>query len=302
MEVYKHSGSVPMSGALTTFTTGAVAAAVLGVVYALGIHYIPFIYLNFLLTVCFGAAIGAVVGWASRKGRIRNLLVVGALAVASGLVGLYLAWAGALAVLTRFNFGFVIDPLVLANFMAWLYENGSWGLRNGGPVTGIPLVLVWLVEAGLVLAIAWAVARGMIAGKAYCERCDQWTELEEGVQRLLVRSEDERPLQEVLQGNLAGLREMLRAPEGSNAYLQLDLATCPACPASNFLTIQAIRNEIDKKGNTQTVKQALVANMLIAEQDIDLVRNAGQPTPATPEPPPVDTAAAPESSTESPFV
>lgn len=285
MEVYRHSGAVPLGGALTTLATGAVVAVVLGILYALGVHYVPFIFIRFFLTILLGAGVGLMVAWSNKRAKIRNSKVLVLLAGVSGLVALYIAWAGKLATLTDWQAGLPLDPLLLGRFMGVLYENGSWTLKGGQSVTGIPLVLIWLVEAGLIVGLAVQTASSAFSQRPFCEPCGQWTKAEKAVQRLMVRPEDAPRLAQAMQGDLSGLAEIPPAPQGSSTWVQLDLATCPHCAESAFLTISNVQETVNKKGETQTVTRPLVTNLILRPQDVELVRQAGSTASSASEPP-----------------
>ena len=59
---YEHSGAVGVIGPMYMVVFGGVGALVLGAVYGYAIFYIPIIYFNVLITVGFGAGVGALVG------------------------------------------------------------------------------------------------------------------------------------------------------------------------------------------------------------------------------------------------
>ena len=58
MEVYKHSGAVPLGGALLTTFASLIATILFGVVYTYAVVWIPFIYITVLLTLALGFLIG----------------------------------------------------------------------------------------------------------------------------------------------------------------------------------------------------------------------------------------------------
>ncbi|MHC4405194.1 MAG: hypothetical protein ACYTG0_36575 [Planctomycetota bacterium] len=282
METYRHSGAVPLGGLALTILVGLVVAAVLGVVYTYAIVNIPIVYINFFVTCALGAAIGFAVGVAARAGKIRNTFVVGVLGLAIGVVGLYVAWA--VDPTARGYNPEIKDaatyfrPNELLGYMKVFYKDGMWTYRDKA-VTGIPLAIIWLVEAGLILALANVVARTFIASRTFCERCRQWTVVEEGVQELALESGEERALERILSGDLAALNELHRAPEGAEGCLRLDLARCPTCTESNFLTIQMVSQAVDAQGNLQTKTEALFSNLLLGEADALAFRHVGRERP-----------------------
>src|SRR6476659_6019966 len=59
---YRHSGQVTLAGPLLAVAVGGAAAVALAFAYAYADLYFPLIYLNLLLCLGFGAALGAVPG------------------------------------------------------------------------------------------------------------------------------------------------------------------------------------------------------------------------------------------------
>ena len=278
MQLYEHSGAVTISGLILASLVGVVTGCVLGGVYTFTLILIPFIYINFLLTAGFGAVIGVVVGWAAKVGKIRNNLVVGFLGFVFGLVGLYFAWA--VAPLVRLEGGFVAwNPEIILKYLELLYENGSWTLFGDNPVKGIFLLLVWILEGGIILTLAVSLALSPVMTRPFCERCHEWTTIEEDVQRLSLEDAQETLLQRILEGEIDALGEFFRAEEDEAVYLRLDLAHCLICLDSNFLTIQTITQTTDKNGDLSTEEESLVGNLVIGEVDMESVRNAGRDRP-----------------------
>ena len=274
MQTYKHSGRVPVAGLLWSLMLGGATAAVLGVVYAYATNYIPLVYINFLLTIAFGAAIGGAVGAGARMGRVRNLPVAVAAGVLMGLVGLYVAWA--FDPMARFGFSPVFDPLALYAYMQVFYENGFWGMSGDNTVSGIFLGLVWAAEAGAILFIAGKIPAGVLADKPFCETCIEWGTTEGAVQRLSVTPKQQDSLNRLLTGDLEALAQFDRTPGDQGPYLTLDLTTCGSCAESNFLTVSLVTPTTDREGKPTTVVQPLLQNLVVHESEIELIRNAGR--------------------------
>jgi hypothetical protein len=274
MEVYRHSGAVPLGGALTTLATGAVAAAVLGVLYAIGISYIPLIYVNVFLTLALGMSIGAVVAWSSKRSGIRSNAAIIALSILAGLVGLYLAWAGTLLVLSGWRSGLILQPIKLGRFAIWLYHNGWWVLSNGKTVKGIPLALVWLGEAGIVLCTAVSMAKGAIRDAVFCESCLQWCKVGACLLRVQVDpDEDQDLLNRLSAGDLAALDEMPTVTDDAACCVQVDLTSCPMCQRTNYLSMRIVRQGYRSNGEFHVYSEPLVTNRAISERDVELIRD-----------------------------
>jgi hypothetical protein len=217
---------------------------------------------------------------------MRNTALVGILGFVIGLVGLYVAWAvDPLARLGGENGMILWNPEFLWEYITVFYNNGLWGIgRAGGMVSGIFLGLVWVAEAAIIVGAATMFAVGFVADQPFCEECNAWTKQEEGVAHLALPTDEENsPLDRVLNGDLSALDEMIRSGPGAPAFLRLDLATCPTCTESNYLTVQLTTHTVNKKGEVSTNTDALVKNMLIAEQDVPRVRDAGVDPPEEPD-------------------
>ena len=87
-------------------------------------------------------------------------------------------------------------------------------------------------------------------------------------------------LERVKAGDLTALGEFTRARIGVRAYLQLDLARCPSCQQSNFLSIHSCQDTVDRNGKPKVVKTAVIENLIIGADDVPRVaRRARFPRP-----------------------
>src|ERR1051325_7930890 len=129
---YKPSGEVTLSGLGAGLFGGLLVGLVLAFVYAYLIAYIPFVYLNILCTLGYTFALGCVVGWLLKSGKMRNPVVgVFATAVVS-LISYYFCWAVWLsAMLGRGDydvsaFTLASRPFALLNLILRVNEKGAW--------------------------------------------------------------------------------------------------------------------------------------------------------------------------------
>jgi len=273
MESYKHSGAVPPVGALITLLAGCVTAAILGVVYSYAIVYIPFIYVNILVTVGFGLALGFAVGWAGKAGKIRNNVALGCLGLLSGVVGLYVAWASDAK--ARLDDGvWAFNPSLLQDYIGFFYDQGMWSVFGDEPVSGVMLAVVWLIEAVIIVGGAGVIAFGMNADTPFCERCDTWADVHEGVSRLAIDGDDSS-IQRLTDGELEALGDFTRTKKSTMPHLRLDLANCSTCKDTNYLSIVVVSEKVNDKGETSTSEDSLLTNLTISPEQILLVRDAG---------------------------
>ena len=89
---YRHSGKFGVHGPLLTLLAAGAAGFPLALVYAYVTTWLPFVYVNFLITVGYGALIGGI-GAVILKVWVRNNLVAAVGALVSGLLVLYLIWS-----------------------------------------------------------------------------------------------------------------------------------------------------------------------------------------------------------------
>jgi len=281
MEHYKHSGAVPILGALMTIVAGLLAASLLGVVYTYVLYYIPIVYFNVLLPVGLAFAIGFVVSMAGTWGKIRNTPVLAIIGFFCGLVSLYVAWAADAYVRTSFGFSWAFAPDVLIAYIQLFYERGDWTLFGDEPIAGISLAAIWVIEAAIIVGGAAFTALVANSEDPFCERCDVWADVEKGVRRLKLERGSQASAARLLQGDLTALAESERAEKREYPHLRLDLATCGSCQDSNYLTIQSVTESVNDKGETSTSEEALLTNLVITPEQVQLVRDAG--TPAAPQ-------------------
>jgi hypothetical protein len=277
-EFYKHSGAVSVGGLLGGAVLGMGAAAGLSALYAYGIKWIPFIYINALLTAGFGLAIGCAVYFAARLGKVRNTAAVAAVGLLCGLVGVYYAWA--FDRVARAGHDFTMDPVAIWDYVQVFNANGDWAIgRNAKePVTGIFLWLVWAVEAGVIAGVATYMPYTMMRDSVFCEACNQWAKDEEDVRRLAIDRADEIAAR-LQAGDLSILRSVSAAPAEAPGYLRLDLTTCESCDQSNYLSVVSVLKTTNKKGEEETQTHELVKYLLVSPADVAAVREAG-PAPS----------------------
>lgn len=287
MRTYQHSGAVPFSGALMTAAAGCLAALFLAVGYAFSFQYIPFVYLNLLLALGFGGGIGWTVGFTAREGKIRNVTIVGALAVVAAFIGAYVQWGATVYAacppeeLSQLWAAAGLAPLLPQNIFALmeeLYAEGSWGLTSGSPVRGWPLAIVWVCEAGAILYAAFNAATKQIANQPYCEQCQEWVAAR--APHLYLGDEYEAVWSEVKHGAFENLALTSRASGDEPSYMRLTLHVCEKCQDSNYLTIAACKNTTDSKGNAKFEEKNLFTNLAIQHIQTELIQAANSVAPA----------------------
>jgi hypothetical protein len=287
MRVYQHSGIVPASGALMTAAAGSLAALFLGIAYSFSFYYIPFVYLNLLLACGFGAGVGYVVGHTAKEGKIRNVAVVGVIAVLAAMVGIYFEWGSTVyAMCAPTELSRLWENAGLAPFLPHhivvlmfdLFAEGSWGFSENQMVCGWPLVFLWFAEAATIFGLAIATAVGQIKDVPFCEKCQEW--IAGRAPHLYVGDGTELVWKDVQKGTFEPLALTPRANGDEPTYVRLTLAICEGCSENCYLTITACQNTVDSKGNPKLVQNDLVTNLILEPAQADIVQAANWIAPA----------------------
>ncbi|HLK96390.1 MAG TPA: hypothetical protein VK364_01350, partial [Hymenobacter sp.] len=176
---YQPSNRFSVGGVLLLLAVGVLAAGLLAFIYVYAVWYIPFIYINFLLTLAFGFLLGVVLAQLVRTGKLRNPALVTLLATGVALVACYIQWAlyltlvlnttsveslGRRASVAHTSFStdvmssILLHPGSIVEAMSELATSGSWSLMGVTP-SGIFLYLIWLVEAAIIVGAAVLLAR-----------------------------------------------------------------------------------------------------------------------------------------------
>jgi hypothetical protein len=190
---YEPSGKYSALSLLYFALASFLILPILGLIYAYCIWYIPFIYINFFITLGFGFGTGFIITFfAIKLGKIRNQLIASALGILGGLIALYFHWSVwvDLVINAGENYGsdrlgftvsniqflqvfkLATNPAVLFNLIGEINKSGTWGLGSI-PVSGIFLALIWIAEAVIVIGVSFRMTR--IASKIpFCEINNDW--------------------------------------------------------------------------------------------------------------------------------
>lgn len=267
---YQPSGRFTLGGVIGMLLIGALAAVPLAFLYVYAIWYIPFIYINFAVTLGFGFGLGWVLRLMVRTGKLRNPKLAGGLAVVVALWAWYVQWCVYLALLagageteslgSRASFthatfqediflGLLVSPATVLELLGNIGSEGLWSLF-GVTVSGFFLYLIWLVELGIIVALAWILPL-LEAGKPFSELANEWAE-KITLPRRSVHFADIAAVKTALE---AADWEHLqpRSSEGVTAtspFGRLHFYQAPADPDCCYLSLENVTIEVDDKGKT----------------------------------------------------
>jgi hypothetical protein len=260
---YRHSGKFGIHGPLLAVLAALIAGYPLGIIYSYLIKWIPFIYLNFFIVIGYGLIFGVMTMPLLKFANVRNTIVAVLTGLTVGLIAWYMNWNGYLHAMIK-EAPTLMTPGQLKLLMKLLYEHGSWGIgfSSQDAVTGIPLAIVWLCEAGIIIGASTLLAYGTVAATPFCENHACWLDKEKKIDKLdaFVQPDQIAALQA---GNIAPLDHARPRVPASGAFARMTLRYSDKCEEFCTLSIENVSVTVDDKGKVQEKKQAIMTNLLV---------------------------------------
>ena len=304
-EVYKPSGGFGLS-TIIYFLIALVVTVLLGVVYAFGLRFIPFIYISFIMTGVFSLALGFLGATIVTKGHCRSVLLaalIGTLLCGFGVIAKhyvqYELWVGEVTdaqiayqiseeLLSRDQPEDVRNTIrkkvrdwvrgevsFLGHFQVRADEGLVIGKGNGAPITGVLMYLLWAVEFGIVLFLGW-MAPITAAKKPYSEKMGMWADETEEVMRLPISSDE---MVEQIK-SATTVEELLEIPIPQDIdyqrYALYDVHSVAGEELEDaYLSVGLFVKSYDKNGDLKLDETKLVRNaILTSAQRSQLLENA----------------------------
>lgn len=268
-QTYRHSGKFGAQGPLLALLFAVVAGFPLGYAYAYLIKWIPIIYFNVLATIGYGAVFGLVCGKLMKYALVRNNMISLFTAAAAGVIGLYFAWNGHVHA-TFQNAPVFCFPDEMAAAMRQLYDEGSWGMHTGEPVTGIPLAIVWVVEAGIILAMSIYTCYRMVGEIPFCETSRCWLDQTRNINTLAPYS-DSTQVAAFKSGDLGPLTQAKPRDPLAGHWTRIVLKHSPRCQVFNTVRLQDVKIYRDKKGNPKEKVKNLSRDLILPADMFGLI-------------------------------
>lgn len=271
---YSHSGKTPALSIALTLLFGLIAALILGVVYGYAIYYIPFIYLNFFITLGFGALVGMAIGMGGKLGKARNPKFYSVIGLLVGLFAAYIGWV--------FYFyagsGQSFLPYQLNELwtnMQFLTYTGSWSIFGWTP-TGWQLYAIWLIEALMIVGTSTLIALGFVESTPFCENCETWIENDqviEGFENIEDRESFKASLE---QGQIEQVTQLEQAAKDSNSGTEIHLNNCTSCNKNHFLSIECVSITVDKDGKVDKASDRLMQHFILSNEQFSKIASLKQ--------------------------
>lgn len=272
-EYYRHSGKFGVHGPLLAVLGACLLGYPSGIAYAYLIDWIPFVYLNFFITLFYGMAFGLLSALLLRLARVRNIFVATLTGLVAGACASYFSWNGYVHIL-------MTDPPMLADLgglsrlMTLLYNVGSWGIGSSGkPVTGLFLGLVWVVEAIMIIGACTMLAYGGVALVPYCESCRNWLSEEEKIDTL-DHFDSPQHIEQFKAGSIAPLDQARPRDPSASRFARLTVRHSPQCADFCTLSVDNVSVSIDKEGKSQEKSEAVVSNLRVPKSLLDRLTKA----------------------------
>lgn len=291
---YKVPQRVTPSGLALGGLAAVAGAIILAPVYAYATVYIPFIYINLILTGAFGAAVGYMIAAALRAGHFQNTLLSYAAVSLSALLAYWTHWIWWFSALAfRFDMdGFSAIPLLLPwnllDAVVSINDIGTWTLRSSSNVSGTFLAIVWLAEAIAFFGAALFAAASLIGTGTYCTRCKAWCK---AVAANRIATDPSLPLAEAINTRQEwSLLYQPMAPSDATAWHAITVEGCAQCGETHTLTVTDTHVTFDKKGKEHVDQTVTVDRIYISK---DAVRELEAAWDAPPQDSTPDTGSVP---------
>ena len=258
---YQESGHVGVQGPVLMVLAGTASAAILGAVYGYAIYLIPFIYLNFIITIFFGGALGFVVGKMGAMGKVRNGLAMMGFGLLIGIIGEYFGWvfwihAASEQEVLDFNPGNIFYT------MGDIAENGLWGIFGWVP-TGAALYIIWVIEAAIIIGAATLAVFMGGNSEPFCETCQQWTESTTLSDSLQPIPDLPSFVSAMEQKDFQPLKNLPATEHPADAFTRIKLMSCPNCQNAHFLSAEAVSVSYDEDGKREEDETTFMEHLIV---------------------------------------
>lgn len=286
---YTPSGRYSPTSLVFLLILCSTAFPILGGLYTYAIWYIPFIYVNFLVTAAFAFGIGFLMNkLVFRLGKVRNLKLAVFLTVFGAVAAMYAHWVvwadliiNSTEVMGTERMGIVksstnldqllpiaAHPGLLFDLMVEVNEYGTWGLFNA-TVSGLFLWIIWALEAIIVVVGSIMFSVGQ-AKQPFCERSDKWfKERQLPAMSSIISKED--LVEELEQGKDQILSTLFLHDivVDNTSYSQFTVFSSDH--DENYLSVQNMKKVVDNKGEVKYDEDPIIELISISPKTLKLL-------------------------------
>lgn len=260
--IYKSTGSFDPKGVGLGLALAIAAMFPVSFIYAYAVRYIPFVYINFL--VSFGAvfAVAGAYVFGESLGRNRSRAASLVAMLLAGVLTLFVFWVTFLYVLFERNLEYLkmlTDPAYVIDLVKELVKVGWFALKNNrvkGTAYGVMLAIEAAAYLGIFVFAWWT----FLKERVFCEKCQKWVDRER-VAMFFELAPLEGIAAALATGSDAWIDQLHLAT--STPSLQVELASCAGCHELHVVNLIHTQDVVDKDGNPSTEEKTLLANILI---------------------------------------
>ena len=261
-----------------------ICVPILSAIYIYLIHYIPFIYLNVLIAIGCGVALGYMMLFAAKNGKARNPAVVLLLSILALLIMKYIQWCiyipliydnvyevfyPGLTLGERFveSAYLFVRPGLVYELAAEINEFGAWSFGDND-VNGVMLLVVWTVEF-LIMAVCALVIPRLVAKKPFSEEQGNWyTEMDRVIEVDLPPNFDDIK-RSMENGDFTGFMQLAKSAKtnyGQFIRLRFHRPPQPSALEPHYLCIEkVVLGQKNNKTGAPLVKYIAIGGHLVNE-------------------------------------
>jgi hypothetical protein len=261
---YRHSGKAPVAGITMAVIAGLVSVLILSLIYGYAIAYIPFIYLNFFITLGYGGILGMIIGIAATAGKIRNNKFALLTGLIFGVIAVYAGWVTWLYAMSEGEIE-ILSPSGITSAISMIAETGTWSIKGATP-SGLVLEFIWLVEAIMIIGACTLASLAMMESDVFCEKCNKWAKEKFSFMPFEAVENPSTLKGELESGNFFSINLLKKVEDNSLKYSQYELTNCEGCNVMHLLTVSNVTHSIDKEGKKSTANDHIIQNLLVSTE------------------------------------
>jgi hypothetical protein len=283
---YEESGKWDLLALSIGLLVLLLATLIFGYAYSFIIYIVPFVHLNFLISLWFGFMIYYINRIIFRIAKVRNKIIRVVIVCISILFANFFQWVGFLGAVLMNGYpnigeylasvgNFLLRPFNMFALVGEINKVGVWSVggigtsgANGFPVNGFILTVVWILELIIIsLPSAWLLFK--FVPQPFSERLDKWYDkyiLRDNFRAVSSASsflENVSNLGVVGALKTLGIGEVTRYSKIYMYYLDGE--------AKQYLSVDKMY--VEKKGTGKTVTSPVVSNLAISSADANDIRS-----------------------------
>lgn len=258
-------------------------AAVLGAVYQVAIHYVPYIKADLLIVMLMCVATIFLVRMLTKTAHCRNRLLAAGLGLAAGGVAVGVSHVvqyrmdrpGLIAMVPAehravvdANFG-ILDYLAFRADAGWAFSHGGSNTNSSADISGAGVYICWAIEAAIIMTAA-TIGGVRAASAPYCEPCETWADYD------MLKVEVPEPSAELV-ANIKGALTLdsLFPPTstvstgaaGAGSLVRYSVLSCPTCKMTHTVMVEHERMVTSGK-KTEKKKAVLQKGVVLTSVEV----------------------------------